>query len=135
MFKINDTDFKIDRKRSRVKLRVAKDGSATIDADIYGDKSQYEAITEDENSPWSWTLYPPHFYLHDYPAKIGKAKGEAHAKITVDDLDEHEAAIYLIEHNDIDAVTVSVVDGELSAKGTVFLSGRPHSFSIKLTKT
>jgi len=134
MFKIDDTDFKIDRKRSRVKLRFAEDGSATIDADIYGDKSQYEAITEDDNSPWSWTLYPPHFYLHDYPANIGKVEGMATAMITVDDLDEHEAAIYLIEHNDIDDVIVTIADGGLSAKGTVFLSGRPHSFSIKYTR-
>lgn len=42
MFKIDGTDFKIDTKKSRVKLRVAKDGSAKVDADIYGDKTQYE---------------------------------------------------------------------------------------------
>ncbi|MBL8814565.1 MAG: hypothetical protein JNL58_00950 [Planctomyces sp.] len=51
MFKIDGTNFKIDRRKSRVKLRVAKDGSAKIDADIYGDKIQYDAITEDEDSP------------------------------------------------------------------------------------
>lgn len=134
MFKIDGTDFKIDTKKSRVKLRVAKDGSAKIDADIYGDKTQYEKITENEDSPWSWTLYPPHFYLHDYPAKIGKVEGKATAKISIDDLDENEAAIYLIEHNDIDDVIVTIADGGLTAKGTVFLSGRPHSFSIKFVK-
>ena len=134
MFKIDGTEFKIDRKKSRVKLRVAKDGTAKIDADIYGDKKQYGIITEDEDSSWSWTLYPPHFYLHDFPAKIGRVEGKATAKISIDDLDENEAAIYLIEHNDIDDVIVTIDDGGLTAKGIVFLSGRPNSFSIKFLK-
>lgn len=134
MFKIGDTDFHVDVKKSSFKLRILKNGDATIDADIYGDELQYEAITADEDSPWSWTLYPPHFYIHEFPAKVGKVAGKASAKITVDDLDDYEAAIYLIEHNDLDDVAVTIDETTFHAKGTVFLSGRPHPFSIKFTK-
>lgn len=134
MFKIDGTDFKVDLKKSKFKLRIAKNGSAKIDADIYGDKTQYKSLTEDESSPWSWTLYPPHFYLHGFPAKPGKVEGTASATVTVEDLDEHEAAIYLMEHNDIDEVSVKIAKETLTAKGIVFLSGRPHSFSIKFAK-
>ena len=65
---------------------------------------------------------------------MGRIPGRANAKVTVDDLDEYEAAIYLIEHNDIDDVTITVDETTFKAKGTVFLSVRPHLFSIKFTK-
>jgi hypothetical protein len=108
MFKVNGTDFRINTRKSRFKVRISKAGEATIDADIYGDKARYEKITEDEDSPRSWTLYPPHFYMHSFPAKVSRVAGRFRAKITVDNLDEYEVAIYLIEHNDVDDVTVSV---------------------------
>jgi len=135
MFKIDNTDFQIDVRKSRFKLRLSKAGTATIDADIYGDKSRYETITEDDDSPWSWTLYPPHFYIHGFPARLARTAGKASATIKAADLDEHEAAIYLIEHNDIDDVTITVDATTFRARGTVFLSGRPHAFSIKFTKS
>lgn len=54
MFKIDDTDFGIDEAKSRFKLRILKSGDAVIDAEVYGDKSRYEEITEDyDSSPWS----------------------------------------------------------------------------------
>jgi hypothetical protein len=133
VFKIDNTDFRIDQTKSRFKLRRAKNGSATLDAEIHGDESHYETITADEDSPWSWTLYPPHFYLRSFPAKVGKDAGKASAHVTLDDLSEHEAAIYLMEHNDIDNVVITV-DGPLfQAKGTVLLLGSPLAFSITFT--
>lgn len=134
MFRIDDTDFKVDLKKSKFKLRILKDGSATINANIYGNKEKYALLTEDESSRWSWTLYPPHFYLHDFPAKVAGAQGKATAQVTVDDLDEHEAALYMMEHNDIDEVSIMINESTFSAKGIVFLSGRPHPFSIKFKK-
>jgi hypothetical protein len=135
MFKIDGTDFGINPKKSKVKTRVLKDGSAVIDAEVYGDPKRYEKITENDDSPWSWTLYPPHFYLRSFPAKLAKVTAKkatkVTARITVSDLDEHEAAIYLIEHNDVDNVSVLADGTTFSAKGTVFLAGRPKPFSIK----
>ncbi len=134
MFKIDDADFGIDSKKSHFKLVVSKTGKASIDAEIFGDKTQYDAVTSDEDSPWSCTLYPPKFYIHDFPANTRKLVGLANTKVVRADLDEHEVGLYLMEHNDIDDVTVSVSDSTFQAMGRVFLSGRPHSFSIHFTK-
>jgi hypothetical protein len=56
------------------------------------------------------------------------------ATVSVDDLDEYEVAIYLMEHNDVDEVKVSADRNGFKAGGVVFLSNKPHSFSISFTK-
>jgi hypothetical protein len=135
MFKIDDTDFGIDQAKSSFKLKVLKSGDAVIDAEVYGDKKRYDKITEDyDTSPWSWTLYPPHFYLRSYPAKSGRNAGTFNATVSLDDLDEYEVAIYLMEHNDVDEMKVSADRNGFKATGVVFLSGKPHPFSISFTK-
>lgn len=134
MFKIDDTDFGIDQVKSSFKLKVLKSGEAVIDAEVYGDQQRYDDITEDyDASPWSWTLYPPHFYMRSYPAK-GASAGTFNATVSTDDLDEYEVAIYLMEHNDVDEVEVTADRQGFTATGVVFLSGRPHPFSISFTK-
>lgn len=134
MFKIDDTDFGIDQAESSFTLQVLQSGDAVIDAEIYGNKERYEKLTEDDASPWSWTLYPPHFYMRSYPAKSGLNAETFHATVSTDELDEYEVAIYLMEHNDVDEVQVTADRHGLTAKGVVFLSGRPHPFSISLLK-
>ena len=135
MFKIDDTEFGIDQAKSSFKLKVVKSGDAVIDAEIYGDKERYEKITEDyDTSPWSWTLYPPHFYLRSYPAKSGRKAGTFNATVSTDDLNAYEVAIYLMEHNDVDDVKVTADHQGFKATGMVFLSGKPHPFSISFTK-
>lgn len=134
-FTIDDTDFKIDEVKSRYSLTVLNSGDAVIDAEIYGDKEQYEKITEDyDSSPWSWTLYPPHFYMRSYPVKKQATTGAFEVSVSQDDLDEYEVAIYLIEHNALDDVKVKADLKRFEVSGTVFLSGEPHSFSINYSK-
>lgn len=130
-FHLDETDFGIDLARSSCSIDEV-DGARVINVEIHGDDSKYDAITETEDSEWSWTLYPPHLYIHDFP--LNDDYGTLRAKISRDDLDEYEAAIYLIEHNDVDDVDVSVDgSGKLFVSGTVFLSGSPHSFSVDYT--
>src|SRR5262245_12479823 len=129
MFKIDDTDFGIDRAKSTFKLMVSKSGDAVMDAEVYGNKKRYEAITEDYNSsPWSWTSYPAHFYMRSYPAKSARSAGTFKATVSTDDLDEYEVAIYLIEHNDVDEVKVTADRQTFKATGVVLLFGKPHPF-------
>jgi hypothetical protein len=134
-FTIDNTDFKIDQAKSQYSLTVLRSGDAVIDAEIYGDKAQYEKITEDyHTSPWSWTLYPPHFYMRSYPAKKHGTTGEFTAAVSADELDEYEVAIYLMAHNDVDKVKVMADRQSFSASGLVFLSGKSHPFSIEFKK-
>lgn len=130
-FTIDGTDFGIDLAESTFSLD-ALDGATVVNAEIHGNQEQYDSITENEDSEWSWTLYPPHFYLRDFPADVDSATGNGSAQVAIDDLDEYEVAIYLMEHNDVDDVTVKIVpERSLEISGRVFLSGRPHDFTIK----
>jgi len=79
--------------------------------------------------------FVPRSFLH---ALLSCEGGPGDTKInregSVNDLDEHEVAIYLMEHNDVDDVTVSVDGRTPKAKGIVFFSGRPSPFSIAFTE-
>src|SRR5262249_39534206 len=104
--------------------------------EVYGDKKRYEEITEDyDSSPWSWTLYPPHFYIRSYPTKRGRSAEAFKAIVSRDDLEKYEVAIYLIEHNDVDKVKVTADRHGFKAAGIVYLSGKQHPFAISFTKS
>lgn len=136
MFKIDKTDFGIDLKKSKFKVSSNKKGETFFNVEIYGDKAQTETLAEDEDGPWSWILYPPHFYARSVALTPANSPGTFRAKITVDDIeeDELEAAIYLVEHNDVDETVITASDNSLQVKGTVFLSGKPRKFEIRMTK-
>ncbi len=128
-FHLDATDFGINPAKSSCSIDVV-DGVPVINVEIRGDDEKYDAVTEDEDSEWSWTLYPPRLYIHDFP--LNDDSGTMRANISRDDLDEYEAAIYLMEHNDVDEVVLSVDrHGVLQIRGTVFLSGKPRSFSVQ----
>lgn len=130
-FHLDETDFGIDESKSSCSIDIV-DGIRVINVEIRGDSVKYDAITQSEDSQWSWTLYPPRLYIYDFP--LSEDGGFMRAKISRDDLDEYEAAIYLIEHNDIDDVELTIDgNGALQVRGIVFLSGRPHPFSAHYT--
>ena len=130
-FRLGETDFGINPGKSACSIDTA-DGGLVVNLEIRGDDEKYDAITENEDSEWSWTQYPPRLYIHDFPlTNDGDIK---RAKISRDDLDEYEAAIYLMEHNDVDGVELSVdPDGVLQIRGNVLLSGQPHIFTVHYT--
>jgi hypothetical protein len=130
-FHLDATDFGINQAKSSCSIDTV-DGVLVLNVEVRGDDEKYEAITENEDSEWSWTLYPPRLYIHDFP--LTDDGGIMCANISRDDLETYEAAIYLIEHNDLDSVELTVDrDGVLKIRGTVFLSGRPHKFSVHYT--
>ena len=130
-FTIDQTDFGIDKTKSTFSLDRTGD-QYVLNAEVYGNPDCYDEICAEENSPWGWTLYPPHFYLRDFPAVMDVVTGGGKAKVVMDDLDEFEVAIYLIEHNDVDAVHVSMAPSQsIEVTGQVYLSDHQHEFSIK----
>lgn len=136
MFKIDKSDFGIDLKKSKFKVSSNKKGESFLNVEIYGSKAQTETLAADEDGPWSWVLYPPHFYARSIPLTPGKLPGTFRAKITIDDIeeDELEAAVYLVEHNDLDETVITADKSSLQVKGKMFLSGKPRKFEIRLSK-
>lgn len=129
-FRIGETDFGVDLLKSKLVLEVV-DGSGILTAEIHGDEKQYESITEDEASEWAWTLYPPHFYLRDFPVKFDVLDRRSEVMASNDDLEEYDAAIYLMDHNDLDDIVMSVDSSRsIEISGNVSILGRTRSFEI-----
>jgi hypothetical protein len=102
--------------------------------EIHGNEKLYKELTADENSEWSWTLYPPHFYLRDYPVSE-KTKGKVRQiKLKSEDAAHFDVALYLMEHNAVEDVTIKVDEHRLEVTGQVDLMGEPRDFRIRLEK-
>lgn len=126
-FKINDSEFGIDAKKSSFGL--TPDGGELF-VEICGDREAFEILESAPQSPWDWALYPPKFYVHGFPFKrTGDGKCVAH--ISLEDLEEYEAALYMMAHHDVSDVTVELVPGQyVLIRGKVQLFQEEESFSI-----
>ena len=130
-FKIGNTDFGIDAATSTFTVDTTDPQRPTITIEIAGDPSIFEALSADEDSEWSWALYPPGFYLRKFPAQIDPSTGVVTARVELDDVDHYEFAILMMEHNSIDNVMVKLVpDKSIEITGRVDLIGEPNDFAI-----
>ncbi|WP_165228158.1 hypothetical protein [Aquisphaera insulae] len=125
-FTINGSKFGIDGNKSRLAFARTAGGTFTMDLIVYGEPSTYARLAE--GPAWSWSLYPPKFYLNDYP--VPNADGFV-VHLTAEDYEDYDTAIYMMEHNPIESVVVRVTHGSrVEARGKVALSGRMVEFSI-----
>jgi hypothetical protein len=131
-FKIGSTDFGIDAATSTFAVDTTDPDRPTITVELAGDQATFDAISADEDSEWSWALYPPGFFLRSFPAQVDPATGVATARVRLDDLDHYEFGIYMMEYSDIDNVAVKVVpDKSLEVTGRVDLLGEVDDFVIR----
>jgi len=93
-FKINGTEFGI----GKVRFELSENGRLQ-NLDIWGSEKAYDkikdGINEDDPHPWDWILYPPHIYFWAVDLPIDKS-----VVINEELLDEHDIALYLMEHTD-----------------------------------
>jgi len=134
-FLIGDTDFKIDTKESNVSYDNSDQDNPLVTMEIVGDNTTFDAITESDDSKWSWALYPPKFYITEYPITIDPLTGIATANADTGDLDKYEFAIYMMEHNNITNVKIIILpSGTIEITGTVDVMGEEYFFLIKWGK-
>lgn len=130
-FKIGSADFGIDATSSSFAVDTTDPDRPTITIKVNGDRATFKDLTADDDSEWSWALYPPAFYLNSFPAQVDPSTGIATARVALDDIDDYEFAIYMMEHNNIDNVTVKFIpDKSLEISGRVDLFGEVHDFAI-----
>jgi hypothetical protein len=130
-FFIGKTNFGVEAKESRFDLKKGADGRLLLTIEVRGNEKLYKEVTADENSEWSWTLYPPYFYLRDYPVSEKPEGKERRMKLKPEDSDNFDVALYLMEHNDVQGVTIKVDETRLEVAGQVDLMGEPHEFRIR----
>ena len=125
-FTINRTEFGIDRDKSSVAFERTRAGGFAIDIVVHGDPLQYAKLAN--ATAWSWSLYPPTFYLRAFPVPNSR---DFAVHLDIEDYEEYDTALYMIEHNSIDAVVVEVSGGsKVHVSGKVELSGGKVDFTI-----
>jgi hypothetical protein len=130
-FKIGNTDFGIDAATSTFTVDTSDPKRPTITIELAGDPATFAALSADEDSEWSWALYPPGFYLRKFPAQVDPSTGIVTARVKRDDIDNYEFAILMMEHNAIDDITVKLIpDKSLEVSGRVDLFGEVDNFAI-----
>jgi hypothetical protein len=133
-FLIGDTNFGVEREKSRFDLTKAADGRLLLTIEIRGNEKIYDDLSAADDSEWSWTLYPPYFYLRDYPVPETSDGNNVAIKLKAEDSDEFDLAIYLMEHFDVEGVAINVCGDRIEISGRVNLTDEPRPFSIKWTK-
>ncbi|MBX7220793.1 MAG: hypothetical protein K1Y36_12660 [Blastocatellia bacterium] len=130
-FFLDGTDFGIDTEKSSVRLGTGAAEMAGLDIEIYGDERLAEEAGEDEAGKWSWILYPPHLYLLGCQIFLNPQRAVAEAQWDEPDNDETEAGLYLLEHFDLRAVSLRLLDrSRLEISGQVRLEDRWCDFSV-----
>jgi hypothetical protein len=131
-FTINNTDFGIDRQRSRCHITWSLFRGRRLTLEVEGDPQRFVELKEPERSEWSWALYPPSFRLRSYPIPRPAASHVTEVRLTPADIDKHDATLYFMEHNPIENVVLELGPGdEITIAGDVSLIGEPATFRIE----
>lgn len=115
-FGIGKIDLKIDRKKGVLSLT------------LNGDEDLFDALSEDEDGPWSWALYPPKLYFHELPFD----PDEKTIRLRIDEelLDECDIALYLMEHNDVEGDFEIDANNRFRFSGTAWISGEETTMEV-----
>src|SRR5262249_4807697 len=133
-FFIGRTNFGVDIVKSTFGFSATSDGKRVLNIEIYGDQDVYDKTTAEEDSEWSWTLYPPFFYLRGYSIPATTKAQERTIEFTSQDLENIDLALYMMEHNTVEDVSLKISDIRVEISGQVDLIGDMMDFSINLTK-
>jgi hypothetical protein len=133
-FVIAGTEFGIDVQQSRIQL-TSRGNELLLTLEVHGNPAKFAAIKSDEDSKWSWALYPPHFYIRSYPVPAAARTRTAKVSLKPGDMTNYDIALYMMEHNDVDRVVVTLKGGvEVEVSGRVNLLGKRSPFEIRWSR-
>lgn len=115
-FGIGKIDFKIDRKKGLLSLTLP------------GDQDLFDKLSENEDGPWGWALYPPKLYFHELPFD----PDEKTIRLRIDEelLDSCDIALYLMEHNDVEGDFEIDADNRFRFSGIAWVSGEETTLEV-----
>src|SRR5262249_13897315 len=134
-FILANTNFAIDDEKSQIALAPGKKGELLLTLEIHGDQEVFDRLNAEERSEWSWALYPPHFYLRNYPVPLAARDKSVSVKLKPEDSANYDVALYMMEHNDVERVVIQISKGtQVEVSGRVaagaLIEGQPE-FRIK----
>ncbi len=131
-FVINGTEFGIARGPSRCALTRRWLRGASLTVEVQGDAEVFERLRDAEDSPWSWALYPPSFYLRALPVPKPTGSQAIELGLTQLEVEGHDVGLYMMEHNPVTDVVLQLGPGtQVVIRGKVELCGEPGEFRIK----
>ncbi|MGK5004721.1 hypothetical protein [Janthinobacterium sp. LB2P70] len=135
VFSIGDTNFDVDVAKSRVSLEARGDGMREVNIKIEADDDVFMQLTEDDDAPWSWALYPPSFSLLGLLVAGADAAPVHRLAVDADDV-QCESALYMMEYRDVaDICLVELSAQRLAITGRVDFFGKSLPFAIDMPRT
>ena len=135
VFSIGDTNFEVDVAKSRVSLVAHANGMQEINIRIEADDEVFMRLTEDDDAPWSWALYPPSFSLHGLLV-AGTDTAPQHGLVVDAGSTDCECSLYMMEYRDVaDLCLVELSAQRLTLTGKVDFFGESLPFAIDLPRT
>ena len=128
VFKIGETDFGV----GKVILNIDCNNSSIIDLTIEADEKYYESISDDEQSGWEWTIYPPKMYFYEVPFSNNDVGS---IEVDFDDsvLERCDFALYFMEHNSISGKLI-ISNDLIRISGETSIMGKNDSLEISTSK-
>ncbi|KAB8066724.1 hypothetical protein [Janthinobacterium violaceinigrum] len=132
VFSIGDTNFAVDAAKSRISVAALANGMREINITVEADDEEFMRLTEDDDAPWSWALYPPSFSLHGL---LVAGMDAAPVHMLAVDADAVECSLYMMEYRDVaDLCLVELSAQRLTLTGKVDFFGESLPFAIDLPR-
>jgi|GEM_PF-373395 hypothetical protein len=133
LFSIGPTEFFVDLEKSQFSLTRQSDGSSKLGIDIFGSRDVFGALSSQDDSDWSWALYPPEFYIHDFP--LTPDAFAADGSLFIAAREDHEIGLYMMEHCEVMNLHIKMESAtKISIDGQVELWGKAMPFAIVFTQ-
>lgn len=134
VFRIGDTNFEVDVAKSRISLAPRADGMREINLRIEADDEVFMRLTEDDDAPWSWALYPPSFLLQGLLV-AGTDASPLHGLAVDASCTDCECSLYMMEYHDVaDLRLVELSAQRLAMTGKVEFDGKSLPFAIDMPR-
>lgn len=134
VFSIGDTNFEVDVAKSRISLEARADGMREINIRIEADDDVFTRLTEDDDAPWSWALYPPSFSLQGLLV-AGPDAASVHMLVVDTGSADCECSLYMMEYRDVAELRlVELSMQRLVIAGKVDFFGQGLPFAIDMPR-
>ncbi|MED5595681.1 hypothetical protein [Janthinobacterium sp. P210006] len=124
----------MDAAKSRISVATLANGMREINITIEADDDEFMRLTEDDDAPWSWALYPPSFSLHGLLV-AGMDAAPVHGLAVDASSTDCECSLYMMEYRDVaDLCLVELSAQRLALTGKVDFFGDSMPFAIDLPR-
>ena len=129
-FVIGATDFGIDPEAVIFDIVSADGAPDLLTVEFEGRQDDFDRILQDQRQQWGWASFPPSFYLRDFPIPTAGPTSVVTVHLARNAYRTYEVAVYLMEHNTVEA-TITINGGQrIEITGQVELLGNLTPFHV-----